>query len=176
MGKRHRNRNAVITAAKPPVTINRGAQTASSTVQVRAAMFMGPLPPAAELANYEAALPGTADRIIRQYEEATKLTRDQAEHRFGLENKVVDGNLKGSARGTYCATFLGALVIIVGGLLLYFDKQVGGLGAIITGFATLAGVFVYGTRRQAQDVGKKRAADILRDHGIDPRILTDGSK
>lgn len=65
----------------------------------------GPIPPPEMLAGYERALAGAADRILRMAEV-------QSEHRQGLENTALRGQLAGQARGTYCG--LAAVVTVLG--------------------------------------------------------------
>ncbi len=48
--------------------------------------YAGPLPPATELARYDAVLPGLAGRIV-------KLAKANAAHRHALERSVVESNV-----------------------------------------------------------------------------------
>ena len=66
-------------------------------------------------------------------------------------------NVAAERRAQHSAFFLGVLVITIGGVLIYFDKDVQGLAAILGTLATLAGVFVYGRYQQAQE--RKRKAE-----------------
>lgn len=54
--------------------------------------FQGPLPPPQALVQYEAALPGCAERIVSMAEE-------QAAHRRALESRVITENLAAERRG-----------------------------------------------------------------------------
>ena len=74
-----------------------------------------------------------------------------------LKKTVVRGNVAAERRGQHYAFFLGLLAIAIGGALIYFDKDVQGLAAILGTLVTLAGVFVYGRYQQAQE--RKRKAE-----------------
>jgi uncharacterized membrane protein len=65
--------------------------------------FSGPLPPAQELQAYEQALPGAAERIFQMREAEIKLTEAQVNHRMGLENKVIDSDVRNSRIGVWSA-------------------------------------------------------------------------
>lgn len=122
---------------------------------------MGPLPSPQDLAQYEAAHAGTAERIVRQMERMTDLAADQQQHRFGLENRVIDGNIKSQGEGTRWGGVM-ALVAIVGGIyLLANDKRVSGLVAILGTLVSLTTVFVIGRRKQVHELAEKRAVEIL---------------
>lgn len=101
------------------------------------------------LARYNQCVPNGADRIIA-------LAERQAAHRQHLESAVVTGNVRSEARGQVCAFFL-CLVAVLGGIyLIANDKNVMGLAAIITAFASVAGIFVYGRYQQQQERERKR--------------------
>lgn len=100
---------------------------------------------------------------MRQYERMTALAENQQEHRFGLENRVVDGNLKSQIEGMRHGSLLCALVITGGILLLFNDKPIEGLIGILTPLVVLAGVFVYGKSQQPQQLADKKAAEMARE-------------
>jgi uncharacterized membrane protein len=54
--------------------------------------YSGPLPTSTELAGYEKALPGTAERLLVMAEK-------QAEHRMANDDKLIDKSLRFSGRG-----------------------------------------------------------------------------
>ena len=83
------------------------------------------------------------------------LAESQSAHRQELEKTVVRANVAAERRAQHSAFFLGVLVITIGGVLIYFDKDVQGLAAILGTLATLAGVFVYGRYQQAQESKRK---------------------
>ena len=142
---------------QPPVPVGGSpaelekADDATVAVSVQSVQhFQGPLPPPQALAQYEAILPGCAERIVSMAEE-------QAAHRRELETRVITGNLAAERRGQVAA-FAIALVTIMGGVwLIYHGRDVGGLTAIIGALAGLAGAFVYGRRKGAEERRQKRA-------------------
>ncbi len=101
------------------------------------------------LAQYNNCLPNGAERIVA-------LAERQAEHRQALEGAVIRGNIRAEARGQVFAFLLGLAAIVGGIVLIALGKDVQGLAAIVTAFAGLAGVFVYGRRQQAKERERKR--------------------
>lgn len=100
-------------------------------IRIRAG-FSGPLPPPELLAEYDAVLPGGADRIV-------SMAENQSAHRLRMESR-------GQAFG-----FLIALVAILGGIGLILDgKSAAGLVPLIGALGGLAGIFVYGEFRARQ--------------------------
>ena len=103
-------------------------------VQIQSARrveFSGPLPHPELFRAYEDTLPGAADRILAMAE-------GEQDSRHSREN-----------RGQWMA-FLVALLALVGGMaLVYFDKSVEGLTAMILPIAIIIGIFVTSKRRRA---------------------------
>ena len=99
--------------------------------------FAGPLPPANELARYDAVLPGLADRIV-------KMAEANATHRQALERSVVEGNVVAQLRGQILAFTLALVVAGIGGFLVFSDKATLGLWLILGDLLSLAAVFVTG--------------------------------
>lgn len=119
-------------------------------VSVQSVQFQGPLPPPQVLAQYDAALPGCAERIV-------SMAEAQAAHRRTLESKVIEGKAVTERRGQVFA-FMLALVAILGGVwLIDQGKDASGMTAIIGALASLAGAFVYGRRKDAEERRQKRA-------------------
>lgn len=113
--------------------------------------FSGPLPPPDLLDRYNQVIPNGADRIMAMAER-------QSAHRESLEAQVVAGNIKSQARGTLYA-FIICLITILGGFgLIYLGRNVGGLVAILSSLAGLAGVFIYGKYQQRKEREEKSAA------------------
>ena len=112
--------------------------------------FQGPLPPPQALVQYEAALPGCAERIVSMAEE-------QAAHRRALESRVITENLAAERRGQIFAFALVLVTIAVGALLIYLGRDASGLTAIIGALASLVAVFVYGRHKDAEERRRKRA-------------------
>ena len=85
------------------------------------------------------------------------MDEEQAAHRRVLESRVVAGNLIAERRGQVFA-FTVALVTLVGSVwLIYQGQGAEGLTGIISVLVGLAGVFVYGRRKGAEERRQKRA-------------------
>ena len=112
--------------------------------------FRGPLPPPGLLARYNEAFPGCAERIVA-------MTEQQITHRHGLEASVVAGKLAAERAGQRFAFALAFTALVVGGGLIAFDKDTGGLTAIIGALASVVAIFVYGRRKEAEERREKRA-------------------
>ena len=101
------------------------------------------------------------------------MAESQLQHRQSLESAVVNGNVAAQSRGQIMGFILG-LVAILGGIgLIAFDKNVEGLGTIITAFTALAGVFVYGRVEQRRE--RKRKRDELQQASENPRLPFDSN-
>lgn len=143
--------------------LNPGQHQAGVRIETRQMLRIAPLPTVQEFGGYEAVLPGAAERIMRQAERMTDMAEKQQNHRFELETRVVDGNLKSQNTGMWIGGVL-CITVIVGGLaLLLTGKPVEGLIGIITPLALLAGVFVYGRNQQVQQLAEKRAAEMFQE-------------
>lgn len=128
--------------------IDRLPKNIKTQMVIQSSRFTGPLPPPEQLKGYEEVLPGAADRII-------KMAEDQAHHRQQIETMVVKSNSRDSIFGIICAFVLG-LVLIGGGIYLALKGHSYGPWLSIGGFATLAGVFVYGTSSNRKERAQKR--------------------
>ena len=85
------------------------------------------------------------------------MTEQQLAHRHALETRVVDGKLAAERTGQRFAFALVFAALAVGGGLIAFDKDTGGLTAIIGVLASVVVIFVYGRRREAEERREKRA-------------------
>jgi len=142
---------------KSPAGVQQFQAVQTMQMQIR----MGPLPTAEELAKYDAVLPGTAERLVRQMERMTELAVEQQKHRFGLENRVIDGNIKSQTEGTRFGGAIALTAIIGGIVLILYDKPVGGLVSILGTLVALVSVFVIGRRKQVRELAEKRATEII---------------
>jgi uncharacterized membrane protein len=102
------------------------------------------------LAAYDQIFQGCADRIL-------KMAESQSSHRQELEKAVVLANVQDAKRGQNYAFILGLASILSGAGLIALGRTVEGLVAIIGALGTLAGVFVWGRRRQEQERQRKIA-------------------
>ncbi|MHB8501417.1 MAG: DUF2335 domain-containing protein [Candidatus Acidiferrales bacterium] len=122
----------------------------SGTFQIRASgvQYSGPLPHPDILIKYNDAVLNGADRIIAMAE-------SQSAHRQRLEKAVVDSNCHAQKLGPIYG-FIVCMSAIGGGVyLIQLGKQATGLAAIITALASLSVVFIYGKRKQEQDLKQK---------------------
>lgn len=148
MPTRKKSRNT----PSPVTPMNQGERKqAIRSTQVLAA-YSGPFPPAAELERYEAIYPGFAERLMNRYEK-------QSDHRMELETKVIESGIKNSARGQVFAFILASLTICVGAFLIYRNKDILGIAAILGSLATLVGVFIYGNKSKKDERIQKSKAN-----------------
>lgn len=113
-------------------------------------MYMGPLPPASEFAKYEAALSGSADRILTMAEK-------QSSHRQDMENKSLEHSIKVSRTGQILGFFISILVIVLGFWLAMAGKELAGFALIILDLGGLAGLFIYNRESEKSELTKKKA-------------------
>ncbi len=123
------------------------------------AEYRGPLPPPDMLERYEQIHHGTAERIIKRFEQ-------EAEHRHTLERRIVEAQIDRDKsdvaeiqRGQLYAFVLGALGLLVGGAVALFSKTDAGAyaGAAIGG-VTLVGLvtaFIVGHKTKSADDAKE---------------------
>lgn len=110
--------------------------------------YSGPLPPAHEVAEYEAVLPGAFDRLL-------SMTERQAAHRQARETKVVDVSLRMEERGQWIGFVLALLGILASTLLVVVGKSLEGLAALLAAVAALVGVFVRQKRARESEVRRR---------------------
>lgn len=133
------------------------AGAAESTPQVKTTrkLFMqlqsyaGPIPPPDLLGHYEQVCPGSANRILGQFEE-------QGRHRRKIENRVVWNNVVGSLLGQITGFILLAGTISGGMFLVYNNKPVEGLGAIVTAVMGAAWVLRKAEVERKRELAQKR--------------------
>ena len=121
------------------------------TIEAKREFFAGPLPPPQVLEQYNAIVPGLAERIVA-------LTERQSAHRQELEAVVVRTGAELAGRGQWMAYSLGIIGLLGGFALLAIGKDAAGITAIITAVAGLAGVFIYGKRTQRKELTAKKSA------------------
>jgi uncharacterized membrane protein len=110
--------------------------------------FVGPLPPPSIMQAYEEIYPGAAAELFGNL-------REQSRHRREIERKVIESDIRAEWRGLHLG-FVLALVIVIGGFaLMFLDKDVYGLAAIVAAVMGLVSVFVYSKRRQAAELAEK---------------------
>jgi len=106
---------------------------------IAAMEYRGPIPPPKLFGQYENILSGAADRIL-------KMAEKQSEHRHSLEKQHVDRSLKDARTGLHYGFIIVIFCLLISGTLLFIDKTTSGLILGGGSLASLAAVFVYGTR------------------------------
>lgn len=110
-----------------------------ATIEVTAASaFAGPLPPPDQLAKYERALPGLADRIVAMAEA-------EGDHRRRLQHRAMRLSELGLA-----AAFVIAMTTLGGGIYLVHEgSSREGMGSILLAISSLVLVFLTRGKRHA---------------------------
>lgn len=120
--------------------------------------FSGPLPPPDMLAEYEAAFPGCADRVVKMAEKQLEMAEDQEKHRHKMESMVVAANINQSMWGLRLGFAL-AVIIVVGAMILSaMSKEVIGVVGIVSVTGGLAGLFLNSQRQ-----GQRKLAESKRE-------------
>lgn len=118
---------------------------------MQAEMYSGPLPHPAILKGYNDVVPGSADRIITQFEE-------QGRHRRKQESRVITHNLFSATLGQILAFVFFMTVAVGGGWLILEGKSLEGTGAVITGLASAVWVLRGARKAKEEDLAEKRSA------------------
>jgi len=103
------------------------------------AEYKGIIPPPNLMEKYENIKPGFAERIM-------KMAEQQSSHRREMEKKYIKSAFNDSKTGLWLGFIIVFFALCVSGFLIYSDKVIGGTILGTTSLASLAGVFVYGTR------------------------------
>ena len=111
-------------------------------------MYEGPIPHPDMLQKYDDIFPGFADRIIQ-------MTEKQVEHRRELENKVIDSKISDSRLGMVLGFIIAFMTVVIGGFLIYKDKNAEGFSLIITSIGSLAACFLYATNSNKKEREEK---------------------
>ena len=118
-------------------------------LQLLAASYRGPLPPASELLRYDEVLPGLAERIISSWESETL-------HRRSLEQQDASVATKLLLRGQLLAASLATLFFGGSVYLMSTGRGVAGMAVVIAEIVALVAVFVIGRGRDApQQAGRE---------------------
>ncbi len=103
------------------------------------------------LAKYNEALPNGAERIVAMAER-------QSAHREAIETIVINSNVQSQNRGSWFG-FIIAMTAILGGIyLIKIGMHAEGLSAIIGSLVALAAVFIYGKKKEGEELKKKSDA------------------
>jgi len=137
-----------------PILLTPQEQLLARAVQsfsVRGEHFSGPLPPPEVLAKYNEVYPGLAERIM-------VMAENQSQHRQGIETRVINARTRNETLGQIFA-FVLSLVFGGGSIwLINLGKSLEGVSSLVSVIVALAGVFIYGRRRQEKELEEKRRA------------------
>ena len=111
--------------------------------------FSGPLPSPEVLKEFNAIVPGSAERII-------KMAENQSIHRRELEQKVIDSDIKRSKWGQILGFVIAISGLIVSGFVAIYGSAVAGSIIGVGTLASLVGVFMYGSKTRSEERGEKR--------------------
>ena len=119
--------------------------------------YASPLPPARVLGAYEEVAPGSADRIIRVFEQ-------QAIHRMAIERIRVERDARRADRGLIAGTVVALAVLMAAVFCAWINQP--WLAGILGGLdiVTLAGIFIYGTERRRSE--RLETVRMLRGAGL----------
>jgi len=122
----------------------RNAQQQVAISKIEASAFQGPLPPPQILSHYDQIVPGSAERIISQWE-------CQVRHRQELEKKVIDSDIKQSRYGATLGFIIAISTIAAGAFLAYIGQPTEGFAAIVTALAGLVGAYGWGSYQRRKE-------------------------
>ncbi len=144
--------------AKPPKTVNPGLPEVDEgspnhlrRAQISVAQYSGPLPPASELERYEEVCPGAAKVILEAFQAETNHRHEMDKKYFDLDKRLVCGTHSRGLLGLWLGFTIAMTVLFLAGWLVYLGNVAAGVTIATIDLASLAGVFVYGQKLQAQD-------------------------
>lgn len=112
--------------------------------EVMSKIYSSPFPPSAEMERYEKICPGFTEKLLVRLEK-------QTEHRMVLEKEVIRSGLKASFTGQILGFILAISTIFSGTFLIYHNKDILGIAAIIGALVSLVGVFIYGNKVKKEE-------------------------
>lgn len=111
--------------------------------------FEGPIPPPSLFREYEATLPGSADRIL-------KLAESQQAHRIEIEKTAVNSQMRQGERGQVFGFIIFLIGIALTIVFIWFGmKTFAGIFATGT-MAVIIGLFILGKNEIRKDLKSKR--------------------
>lgn len=116
--------------------------------------YSGPLPHPAILKQFEEFIPGSADRILKIFEEQTThrqyLEKSREEHNQILEKSNLDNTHKQISKGQFLGFFICLAALISGTICALSGAEIPGSLFGTAGVAGLAAVFIYGSKKKSQ--------------------------
>lgn len=121
--------------------------------------FKGPLPSPKQMSEYEAIIPGSADRILSMAEK-------QLSHRITMEEDVISRQVKQSGKGQVFAFIICILLILLAGwCILNNAKWIAGLIVGIT-MISVIGLFVTGKHKIRENLRQKANKEDTNNNNI----------
>ena len=121
----------------------------SGNMQLVSAQYSGPLPPAAQLIQYNQAVPDAAERII-------KMAEEQSAHRRKLEFRVISSDGHRAWCGLIFA-FIIAMCALASSVYLIMNNHDTAGGVLFTGaLASVVGTFIYGSNQRRKERETKK--------------------
>lgn len=111
--------------------------------------YAGPIPHPEILAGYENTLAGAADRII-------KMAEEEQRHRHDQEHRMLESDIRLQRSGMILYFILGLILMVLGFILLYMNRDLSGLASVLNAFAGISAIFappgylVYKTRQDSE--------------------------
>lgn len=133
---------------KSPSIPNKNGNNTRILAARSSSTFIGPLPPPEILERYNQAVPGMADRLVKDFEK-------QSEHRMYIEKQVIRSNVIQSYIGQITGFLLGFTALIFGYILIRAGKDVTGIVSIVTSLSWLGGIFIFGKHKQRKQLKEK---------------------
>ena len=121
-----------------------------SATQIEA--HRGPLPSPRTLREYEAVLPGLAERIVSRAERETSHRHDMQRGTIELETLEVRSDYGRSNRGLLLGALVALAVVAVGAYLAFLGYPTEGAGVVVSTVVGLAATFVYGARARRREI------------------------
>ncbi len=110
--------------------------------------YSGPLPHPEIVRQYEALVPGAAERILTQFEQ-------QSAHRREMERAVISSNSFSQRVGSISASVIGMMGVGGGVWLTYLGRSMEGLGTLLATLGSLVGAYLYSRREQEMERADK---------------------
>ena len=104
--------------------------------------FSGPLPHPDLWAGYEKVLPGSSDRILKEFEEESGHRRQMESQSAHSDAQVVHSNIKLAERGQIYGLVIAIIALLGSIFLIYFDKP-WGISLPIAAATGLVSIFLY---------------------------------
>lgn len=104
--------------------------------------FNGPIPPPHLLQEYERILPGAAERIFKMAEQEQQHRHAIISKHMHTASKQEANNAKLAFTGQGCAITIALAGIAASTWLIHHDKDIAGLGTLLTSLAPLIGAFI----------------------------------